>query len=210
MSRRPSADGARPPGDGTARQIWDDTWQRLAAGTRSARHPFHLGVLATCTDLVPEVRTVVLRDADHRSHRLACHADRRSPKTRSIAANGNVAWLFYDRVDRLQLRLQCRARVDLDGAFWEERWQASRPQSRRCYTHTAAPGTPLAAPLDYGPPATSVPSDPSALDAPGRDNFAVIVTTVVCLDWLSLHHDGHRRLRFHVTPLGFDAAWIAP
>lgn len=210
MTRRPAAHYDRPPNDCTAREIWDDVWQRLAAATGSARHPFHLGVLATCEDLIPDARTVVLRDVDARSHRLACHADRRSPKTRTIATNENVAWLFYDKGSRLQLRLHCRARVDVGGPYWEERWQASRHQSRLCYTHAAGPGTALSGPLDYAPPDASSPPDPAAVDALGRDNFAVIVTTVLGLDWLSLHHEGHRRLRFHVTPLGFDAAWIAP
>lgn len=205
-----TAESAGRPRPEAAREIWDDAWSRLAQGAASARHPCHLATLATCADGVPDLRTVVLRAADARQHMLACHTDRRSPKARAVQANPAVAWLFYDPRDKVQLRLACHATLLTEGEVWEARWQASRQQSRLCYTHEHGPGSTLPAPDAYGPPDKRSREDAAWIDAAGRPHFAVVLGTVIRLDWLSLHHDGHRRMRFHVTPLGFDASWIAP
>lgn len=192
------------------RAIWLDSWARLTEGAAVARHAFHLGTLATVGKTAPELRTVVLRDVDASKHLLTCHTDRRSPKAHAIQANENVSWLFYDPQAKLQLRLCCRAQLLCEGDYWASRWDASRISSRLCYVHTSGPGTTLAAALDYGPASLSAQGEASVDVSLGRDNFAVIASTVTRLDWLCLHHAGHRRMRFHVTPMGFDAAWIAP
>jgi 3-hydroxyisobutyrate dehydrogenase len=192
------------------REIWDDLWSRLCAGARSAKHPFHLGAFATVRDGRPEQRTVVLRAVEPRRHQLLFHTDARSSKVAALAACPEASWLFYDAEEKIQLRIACSVRVHRDGPLVEDRWAGSRLSSRACYVHRDGPGTPLATPLEYGPVQPADAEDPEALTAPGITNFTVIATTAHRIDWLSLHHAGHRRMRFNVTPLGFDSLWIAP
>jgi pyridoxamine 5'-phosphate oxidase len=195
----------------TPRQVWEEIWDRLHQGAASARDPFHLGVLATVVDGVPDQRTVVLRDVDAHRHQLTFHTDRRSPKVAALEAVPQASWLFYDADAKIQLRIACQAEVHSEGAFWQERWDASRQASRACYAHTAGPGTALEGPLDYGP---MLPAPGETLvdevTRPGRENFAVVTTVAHRIDWLALSSGGHRRLRFNVTALGFDSLWIAP
>lgn len=191
--------------------MWEQLWQRLSQGATSARDPFHLGVLATVVDGIPDQRTVVLRAVDAHRHQLMFHTDRRSPKIAALMGTPQASWLFYDSAAKIQLRIACRAEVHTEGALWQERWDASRQGSRACYAHAAGPGTALEGPLDYGP---VVPAPGEALvdevTRPGRENFAVVTTVAHRIDWLALSSRGHRRLRFNVTPLGFDSLWIAP
>jgi pyridoxamine 5'-phosphate oxidase len=192
------------------REVWHELWRELQAATRSARHPYHLGVLATSRNGWPDPRTVVLRSVDARRHELLFHTDRRSPKIQALRECDRVAWLFYDAERKIQLRITATARIYEDGPLHAERWQASRVSSRACYVHEFGPGTPLSTPLGYGPTGDQSLATLEQITPEGRHNFAVVSTTAHQVDWLSLNRRGHRRLRFKVTPMGFDSTWIAP
>lgn len=185
--------------------IWSDTWSRLEQAVASARHPFHLGVFATVRDGAPEQRTVVLRGVNKDRRRITFHTDVRSPKAQDLAEPGPASWLFYDAPSRLQLRLRGTAQLHHEDGEVDRRWQNSRPQSQACYLHVAGPGTLLDAPLDYLPAKAELPQTTQ-----GRRHFAIVVTEITSLEWLNLHHAGHRRLHFAIEDHGLDSTWLAP
>ncbi|MEO0424883.1 MAG: pyridoxamine 5'-phosphate oxidase family protein [Pseudomonadota bacterium] len=185
--------------------IWSDTWQRLEQAVVSARHPFHLGVFATVRNGAPEQRTVVLRGAEEAHRRVTFHTDLRSPKARDLAQPGPASWLFYDAPSRLQVRMTGLATLHHEGDEVDRRWQGSRPQSQACYRHASGPGSPLDGPLDYLPAASETHQSDQ-----GRAHFAIVATEITSLEWLSLHHAGHRRLQFAIGHHGVDGSWIAP
>lgn len=196
-------------------QVLDACWEALQAGAASGRHPFHTCALATLGQYVsdeeslawPEVRTVVLRDADPSATRLIIHTDARSPKAAEVQASGRVSVLFYDAPGKWQLRLRGNAELHRNTELAQARWAASRRESRECYFTPHPPGSPIAAgsPLVPG----EEPVQPAVSD-PLRETFAVIAIAVTELEALFLSADGHRRCRFRPAVQGTPPETLAP
>lgn len=174
----------------------------LGHGVTDRHHAFHLGVLCCIgLDGLADARTVVLRGADPEGLTLRCHTDRRSPKFASLQKHPPCAWVFYDPGARVQIRVRGVAELHTDDVVAEEAWQTSGVQSRRCYAVEQPPSSVVPAP---GPQ----PDLEGADWISARSHFAVIITRVVGLEWLWLHHGGHRRARFDEAHP--DGVWIQP
>jgi hypothetical protein len=174
-------------------------WDELRTGAARGGHPFHTPALATTTADGASLRTVVLRAADRKLRRLLCHTDFRSPKYAEVQANARVAWLFYDRERKLQLRLWGTGRLHHRDALAKARWVASPDRSRACYRADLAPGWPVDG-MSRSP----------WLDEEGLANFAVIDCRVDTIDWLYLRSDGHLRAKFLWSDGTWQGTWIAP
>ena len=191
--------------------ILADLWDRLEDAATRAKPAFHLPTLCTADAAGPTGRVVVLRYADRSDGpgTVGCHTDLRSPKVRELRADPRCAWVFYDRAAGLQVRLHGEAAVLTDGPDIDAAWAATAPSARRCYLAPSAPGTPGDEP-DANVPPEFARRDPTASEsAPGRANFAVIRTAAESVDWLWLHHAGHRRARFARAPDGWVGNWVA-
>ncbi len=175
-------------------------WAMLADGAASGRAAFHTPVLATLGDRGPEARTVVLRAAEPDTRVVVCHTDQRSPKVAELDSRPVVAWVFYDREAKIQLRLRGHATLHHRDELAAARWHASRPGSRTCYQNPYAPGA------GVGAPELALP-DP---DSDGYANFTVVQCTVDDMDWLYLHAAGHRRARFEWRSGRWHGRWVAP
>lgn len=186
-------------------------WEELAAGAADRHHPFHLGVLSTIgLDGRPRSRTVVLRHAD--AGVILCHSDARSPTVAEIEANPAVAWVFYDPLQRVQLRVQGTARVHrgCEGdPLALDRWQRSSRSSRRCYLAPRPPGEECDAPSANLPEELlgRIPLDGE--DAPGLANFAAIATAAIEIDRLELRACGHWRARLRLGAAR-SSRWVEP
>lgn len=177
-------------------------WGRLAAGADGPGHPFHAPCLATAGPAGPDARTVVLRRVDEVGRLLVCHTDIRSPKAAAIAGDARVAWVFYDPLQRVQLRVRGRASLHADDAVAEADWAAMGSRRRRDYVAAVPPGTVL--------PAQTVSALGAAESDSARANFLVLACRVEHLDWLVLDEPVHRRARFDWDGRGWRHAWIAP
>lgn len=163
-------------------------------------------------DGTPRARTVVLRHADPDRLVLRCNTDRRASKIAEVEREPTVAWLFYDGKARVQVRATARARVHREGPVFEEAWERTALMSRRCYLAPHTPGTVAAGPSPNLPD-DLLDCEPSAeRSEDGREHFAVVETVVVEMDWLWLHHQGHRRARFRWDADGAltSADWVQP
>ena len=199
----------RPPPTGDLAAIRADLWDRLEEAAARAKPAFHLPTLCTADASGPAGRVVVLRHADRAAGTVGCHTDRRSPKARELAAEPRCGWVFYDRAAKLQLRLHGTAAVRTDGPEVDAAWDATTASARRCYLAPSAPGTPTDGPDANIPPAFADRDPAPAESAPGRANFALIRCAAESIDWLHLHHAGHRRARFRLTPGGWVGNWVA-
>ncbi len=185
-------------------------WQKLERAAAVASDPWHLPVLGTVDDGAPRLRTVVLRGFDPTTGRLWCHTDTRSPKVEQLGRSSQVSWLFYDREEKLQLRVRGTARVVTEGDLFEKAWAASEPRSRKCYLGPHAPSSLVAEP-DPNLPEEFLGRDPTVEQTePGRDRFAVIDCTPDAFDWLRLRHDGHTRAAFERDGDDWTGNWVAP
>ena len=181
-------------------QIPDLAWAMLAEGVARGRAPFHTPVLATVAAGGPQARTVVLRGADPDTRTVACHTDKRSPKVGELVSEEALTWVFYDRNQKIQLRLWGQARLHAGDRFARERWDTSRPGSRECYRGPQAPGAEVTAPEE------ALPMD--VVD--GYANFTVVSCIVDKMDWLYLNAAGHRRARFDWREGQWQGSWVAP
>ena len=181
-------------------QIPGHAWDRLVDGAARGRSPFHTPVLATLGDGGPDARTVVLRAADAASRTVVCHTDQRSPKIGQLDTASKVAWVFYDREAKIQLRLWGTASLHHGDAIALARWQGSRPGSRLCYENPFGPGAQIIHPDEALPPG----------GGDGYPNFTVLCSVVDCMDWLYLRAEGHRRARFSWRDDEWLGSWVAP
>jgi pyridoxine/pyridoxamine 5'-phosphate oxidase len=187
-----------------------DIWSRLEDASRSARNEFHLPVVATVSGDLPSLRTVVLRGAWANEKKLSFHTDIRSPKVSALLVNPAIGLLFYHKVHRLQLRVQGKVVIDKDSIDAQAAWDNTPASSRRCYLSTEAPSSISETP-SIGFPETfrsRFPNDAETL--PGRAYFAVVRIQVQSIDWLWLHHGGHRRAKFIYNERGFEGHWLVP
>ena len=195
--------------------IFRDLWDRLSLGSAKARHAFHLPTLGTVAeDGRPQLRTVVLRRVDEDARLLCCHTDQRSPKIRDIHRSPTVAWLFYDAEARIQVRAagSCTVHAGDGDPVARTTWQGVAPRSRVCYNAPYPPSVEVPQWESNLPPeAATRAAGTVRTDATPPPTFAVLATTVSSLEWLELHHDGHRRIRFTYSPDGaIEAQWITP
>ncbi len=159
-----------------------DLWHRFAAALRDRHSTFHTPTLTSVDgDGVPVSRTVVLRIAEAESGTIGCHSRADAGKIKQLLERPLVTWHVYDRAAKLQVVLTGKASVHQRSALADERWDATSHGSRKCYRLTDGPGTPR---HEFDVPAES---------GDGRDRFAVITAEILQIDWLWLHHQGHRR-----------------
>ena len=178
-------------------------WGRLAAGADMPTHPFHTPCLASAGPAGPDARTVVLRRVDESARLIFCHTDLRSPKAAAIAGDPRIAWVFYDPLERIQLRVRGRASCHADDAVAEAAWAAAGSRTRSNYAAAAPPGSVVP------PGAASAPLAAQESEA-ARTNFLVLACRVEHLDWLVLEEPVHRRVRFDWDGQGWRHAWIVP
>lgn len=172
-------------------------WQRLTAAPAQLDAPWRLGVFGNVDDHDHcALRTVVLRHVDPALRQLVFHTDRRSPKFAQLDRRSQGAWLFYDPIERVQLRITGTTTLHTDDAIANERWQATSLEGRRMYLAPTAPGTAHPGPFVNLPEVVRNRPPTQEESAAGRANFAAVVTTVETLDWYDLDPSGHLRVAY--------------
>lgn len=185
----------------TPQAIFDDLWTRLESAQNDAKHPFHAPVVASTNEIEGvTLRTVILRKCDRHATTLIFHTDRRSPKFAHLLQDPTIAWLFYDPLARLQIRVHSHATLHTQDAIAHEQWSILPQRSRDMYRTPLASGLVMPNMLTHNPPPLG----------DGRDQFAVVVGHVESMDWLYLHADAHRRIRFWIESSSFRHEWLAP
>lgn len=186
----------------TLEQAEQHGWGQLVDAVARRRHAFHTLALATVgLDDSPRCRTVVLRGVEVERRVLWFHTDVRSPKFAELRHRPQATLLFYDAAAGLQLRAEAGVSLHHQDEVSEQRWALSRPSSRLCYSAKAGSSVRVAEP----------PAAPTR-DDNGFAHFACVACRVRRLEWLFLHHAGHRRAEFVYDESGrrVDAGWLAP
>ena len=86
-------------------------------------------------------RIVVLRKSDRANNLLQFHTDLRSPKVDILKKNKNASLVFYDKEEKIQLRIKVECDVNNQNSTTEESWKKTQHISRRCYLTDSPPGT---------------------------------------------------------------------
>lgn len=183
---------------------------QLQKAPRSYRHPWHLGTVASVDGRQARARVVVLQAVQTPDLLLRFHTDCRANKVDQLRNSPGVEWLFYQPASRIQLRLTCQANVLTSGPDWEEAWQKTVLQSRRCYLAPLPPATRVSGP-SVNLPAGMEQRHPTAEESEaGRENFAIVLCQVQTIDWMFLHHNGHLRCLIDHQNGQWHTAWATP
>lgn len=185
-----------------------DTWNRLVNGAVKSRDPLHTPCVATHSGNDISLRTVVLRKAIHESRELRFHTDTRSKKWQELSFNPTISALFYDAADRIQIRVKGRAELHFNNDLTNNAWQKTSLSSRRCYLTNFDPSSFTQNPTSGLPKHIEQENFTLEESEIGFQNFGIVSIQVQNIDWLWLHHAGHRRAYFDYVNGSFS--WMIP
>lgn len=173
-----------------------DCWLQLVNGAVKSKDPFHTFAVASLNSGEISLRTVVLRKASPIDRTLNFHTDTRSRKWDELASSPSISALFYNATARVQLRMKGRAVLHYNNEITYAAWQKTALSSRRCYLIQPSPSS-------FSDHPTSglteqIEQENFTLEESeiGYQHFGIVTIQVESMEWLWLHHAGHRRAYF--------------
>ena len=189
-------------------EIQNKYWSMLEAAVTDRGSPFRIPVFMCAHKDDIEGRIVVLRKSDRENNLLQFHTDLRSPKVDILKNNNKASLLFYDKEEKIQLRVKVECEINNQNSVTEVSWKKTQHISRRCYLTDSPPGTVSENPtsgmiskledFDY----TMEQSEE------GYKNFTVIKCYIKSIEWLYLAAKGHRRAKFDFKTN--KNSWLVP
>ena len=178
------------------KEIQNKYWSMLDDAVINRSSPFRIPVFIYANQNEIDGRIVVLRKSDRNNNLLQFHTDLRSPKVNILKKNKNASLLFYDKEEKIQLRVQVECEINNQNSISNESWKKTQHISRRCYLTDNAPGT-----ISENPTSGMI-SKLEDFDytmeqsEKGYENFTVIKCNIKSIEWLYLAAKGHRRAIF--------------
>ena len=153
-------------------------------------------------------RIVVLRKSDQENNLIQYHSDIRSDKIAKLKANKNAAMLFYDKEEKIQVRLKVECTVNHENDITKQSWLKTGHMSRKCYLVDHGPGTESNNPTSGLKPELDNFEFTMEQSEVGYKNFTVIQCKIKSMEWLYLAAKGHRRARFDLE--NNKDTWLIP
>ena len=151
---------------------------------------------------------MVLRKSDQSNSLLQYHSDIRSDKIEKLKTNNNAAMLFYDKEEKIQVRLKVECVVNHENEITKESWSRTQHISRKCYLVDNGPGTKSDIPTSGLKPELDNFDYTKEQSEDGYKNFTVIQCKIKSMEWLYLAAKGHRRARFDLE--NNKDSWLIP
>ena len=189
-------------------EIQNKYWSMLDDAVTNRASPFRIPVFMCSYQDELNGRIVVLRKSDRNKKLLQFHTDLRSPKVEILKKNKNASLLFYDKEEKIQLRVKVECEVNNQNLITEESWKKTQHISRRCYLTDSPPGT------ISDNPTSGMISKLEEFDytieqsEDGYKNFTVIKCEIKSIEWLYLAAKGHRRAKFDLE--ANKNVWLVP
>ena len=178
-------------------EIQKKLWSMLDDAVTNRSSPFRIPVFICADQNDIDGRIVVLRKSDKENNVLQFHTDLRSPKVDILKKNNNASLVFYDKEEKIQLRVKVTCEINNKNSITEEAWKKTQHISRRCYLTDSAPSS-----LSDNPTSGMI-SKLEAFDYTMEqsekcyENFTVIKCNIKSIEWLYLAAKGHRRAIFN-------------
>ena len=153
-------------------------------------------------------RIVVLRKSDQLNNLVQFHSDIRSDKILKLKNNKNASLLFYDKEEKIQVRLKVDCTINHDNEITKESWSKTGHISRKCYLVDNGPGTESPTPTSGLKPELDNFEFTMEQSEEGYKNFTVIQCKIKSIEWLYLAAKGHRRARFELD--NNKEYWLVP
>ena len=189
-------------------EIQNKYWSMLDDAVTNRGSPFRIPVFMCANQNEIDGRIVVLRKSDRKNNLLQFHTDFRSPKVKILKKNNKASLLFYDKEEKIQLRVKVDCEINNRNSTTEESWKKTQHISRRCYLTDSPPGT-----ISKNPTSGMI-SQLEDFDytmdqsEEGYKNFTVIKCQIKSIEWLYLAAKGHRRAQFDFK--NNKNTWLVP
>ena len=191
-------------------KVYVKIWDLLNVSLKNRNAPFHIPVFICGNKNKFDGRIVVLRGVDKKEKKIWFHSDIRSNKVKILRSNSEATLLFYDKIEKIQLRISVYTKINYQNDITERSWKKTAHMSRQCYLGEKAPGSSSLEPssglnenidnLKYSLKESEI----------GYKNFCVIETFVQSIEWLYLAAKGHRRAYFTLKNSSVEKKWLIP
>ena len=153
-------------------------------------------------------RIVVLRKSDQKNNIVQFHSDIRSDKIEKLKKNSKAAMLFYDKEEKIQVRLKVECVINHNNDVTKDSWSKTQHISRKCYLVDSGPGTVSDIPTTGLKPELDNFDYSKEQSEEGYKNFTVIQCKIKSIEWLYLAAKGHRRAKFDLEK--DKEYWLVP
>jgi pyridoxamine 5'-phosphate oxidase len=189
-------------------EIKNKIWSMFDNAIKDRGSPFRIPVFICGDQDDFDGRTVVLRKSDRENNLIQYHSDIRSNKIAKLKVNKNAAMLFYDKDEKIQVRLKVECTVNHENDITKQSWLKTGHMSRKCYLVNNGPGTLSDTPTSGLKPELDNFEFTMEQSEVGYKNFTVIQSKIKSMEWLYLAAKGHRRARFDLE--NNKDTWLIP
>ena len=190
------------------REIEKKIWLMLNDAVTNRKSPFRIPVFICGEKSDFDGRIVVLRKADKNNKIVQFHSDIRSDKIKKLKKNTNASILFYDKEEKIQVRLKVKCMVNHANEVTKESWSKTQHISRKCYLVDDNPGSESTTPTSGLKPDLDNFEFTKEKSEEGYKNFTVIQCNIKSMEWLYLAAKGHRRAKFDLE--NNKECWLVP
>jgi len=189
-------------------EIKNKIWSMLDNAIKDRGSSFRIPVFICGSQDDFDGRIVVLRKSDQSNNLIQYHSDIRSNKIAKLKSNKNASMLFYDKEEKIQVRLKVKCTVNHNNEITKESWLKTGHISRKCYLVDNGPGTESPTPTSGLKPELDNFEFTMEQSEAGYKNFTVIQCKIKIIEWLYLAAKGHRRARFDLE--NNKERWLVP
>ena len=189
-------------------EIKNKIWSMLENAIKDRSSPFRIPVFICGNQDDFDGRIVVLRKSNQSNNLVQYHSDIRSNKIAKLKNNKNASMLFYDKEEKIQVRLKVECTINHDNDITKESWLKTGHMSRKCYLVDNGPGTESPSPTSGLKPELDNFEFTMEQSEEGYKNFTVIQCKIKSIEWLYLAAKGHRRARFDLE--NNKEHWLVP
>ncbi|MDC1476015.1 pyridoxamine 5'-phosphate oxidase family protein [Pelagibacteraceae bacterium] len=191
-------------------KVYLKIWSLLENGLANRNAPFHIPTFICGKNENFDGRIIVLRGISQKDKKIWFHSDIRSNKIKILKTNPLSSLLFYDKSEKIQLRICCHSKVNYQNKITEKSWKKTAHMSRQCYLGDKGPGTISKVPtsgLSENIDNFKYSTEESEF---GYQNFCLVENFINTIEWLYLAAKGHRRAFFKLNNDLIEKKWINP
>jgi|TARA_B110000438_G_scaffold298274_1_gene346189 3-hydroxyisobutyrate dehydrogenase len=191
-------------------KVYIKIWNLLVLGLKDRNAPFHIPVLITGNKSEFDGRIVVLRGVDVEEKKIWFHSDIRSNKVKVLKSNPKGTLLFYDKVEKIQLRVFGKTKINYHNDVTRKAWSKTSHMSRQCYLGEDSPGKNTS--FATSGLSNDIDNSKYTLEESeiGYKNFCLIEISITDIEWLYLAAKGHRRAFFNLKNKIIKKKWLIP
>ena len=190
-------------------EIEKKIWSLLDDAVTNRNSSFRIPVFICGNKNDFDGRIVVLRKSDQSNKILQFHSDIRSDKIKKLKDSNNASMLFYDKEEKIQVRIKVECTVNHQNDITKQSWLKTGHMSRKCYLVDNGPGTESPTPTSGLKPELDNFEFTMEQSEEGYKNFTVIQCKIKNIEWLYLAAKGHRRAKLEYSDYT-KGYWLIP